>query len=514
MKEYFEKYRSRIILMGLFVFLIHGSKLHSGIIGIDTEDIIHIQGDFYGGWLNTGRQGLYALKWLMNSLCFQPYMAGLFTLVFAVLAVSAFFLLWDNIIGKCTSIWAWMAGGLLLIAHPVITEQFYFTLQSVEICIGLLMSVVALYCIGRYKDTMKLRWLVISTCLLVFTFSLYQAFVVIFIFGTVSIMFLNGIRQLQSKTELTVKKILKDITPYVGVFLVAFLINTIVTKLFFSASDYLGGQILWGKFDIMDNFRAIVGHVVKVLTGYETVHYHFSFGLLCIFTVCLAMIIGVSFWKVKKKKGTIAVLFFYVIALFATPFLMTLVCGGAPAIRSQLVLPLITGFLAYFVISVLEEQKGKAGKVALVGAGVICVLGIWGETSTTMTLYYTDEMRYEQDEALGRELITAIDRVVGEQDLPVAVIGQRPFQGNHACTTGEIIGKSFFDHDVEVEPQYYWSTRRILGFLHILGADYAQADRGRFAEILGFSVNMPVWPAEDSIQVYDGMVVVKLSNVE
>ena len=82
MKEYFEKYSSRILLMGLFVFLIHGAKLHSGIVGIDTEDIIHIQNDFYGGWLNTGRQGLWFLKWITNSLNFQPYMAGLLTIIF------------------------------------------------------------------------------------------------------------------------------------------------------------------------------------------------------------------------------------------------------------------------------------------------------------------------------------------------------------------------------------------------------------------------------------------------
>lgn len=521
MKEYFEKYRSRIILMGLFVFLIHGSKLHSGIIGIDTEDLIHIQEDFYGGWLNTGRQGLYALKWLMNSLNFNPFMAGLMTLVFFTAAVSAFFLLWDKVTGRESKVWAWAAGALFLTAHPVITEQFYFTLQSVEICIGLLSTVVVLYLITGFRETGGIWRLLLGLGLLVLNFSVYQAFVVIFIFGAVSVLFAESFTRIKAEADITAGSLLKALIPYLGVFLCAFGVNSLITKLFFSVSDYLGGQILWGKFDVMDNFRAIVGHVLKVLTGYEGIHYHFSFGLLCIMIFWLTVLCCIRFGRKRRRKGVVAVVLFYLAALFVSPFLMTLVCGGAPVIRSQLVLPLITGFMAYLVVSqvsgeVSENCKNKraAQKICLVLTAIVCIVGIWSQTSTTMSLYYTDEMRFEQDVALGRELITEIDRVRGKFELPVAVVGSKSFSANHACVTGEIIGKSFFEHDVEVEPRYYWSTRRIIGFLHVLGADYDQADSRKFADVVNYSKDMPVWPAEGSIQLYDSMVVVKLSEVE
>ncbi len=521
MKEYFEKYRSRIVLMGLFVFLIHGAKLHSGIIGIDSEDLIHIQNDFYGGWLNTGRQGLYVMKWLTDSLNFQPFMAGLMTLVFLAVAVSAFFLLWDKITQKTSTVMAWIAGGLFLIAHPILTEQLYFTLQSVEICIGFITTAVVLFFITKFREVGGFWRLVLGCLLLLLNFSVYQAFVVVFIFGTISVLLAESVTRLQSEEELSAGALLKGMIPYLGVFLVAFIINSVITKLFFSVSDYLNGQILWGKFDIMDNFRAIVGHVVKALTGYEGIHYHFSFGLLCIMILGLVVRVSVRYGCRTKKKSVVAVVLFYLAALFVTPFLMTLVCGGAPVIRSQLVLPLITGFLAYLVIVLLAEETAEVEqnrvllrKICPTFVVLICVVGIWHQTSTTMSLYYTDEMRYEQDAYLGRELITEIDKVRGQYNLPVAVVGRKPFSGNHACVTGEIIGKSFFDHDVEVEPKYYWSTRRILGFFHVLGADYEQADRSKFSDVVNYSKNMPVWPAEGSIQLYDSMVVVKLSEVE
>lgn len=514
MKEYFEKYRSRIVLMGLLVFLVHGAKLHSGIVGIDTEDLIHIQKDFYGGWLNTGRQGLYVLKWLMDSLNFQPYMAGLMTLVFLTAAVSAFFLLWDKITGKMASVAAWMAGGLFVIAHPILTEQLYFSLQSVEIAIGLLNTVVVLYLITRFRQVGRFWRLGVSCLLLILNFSIYQAFVVVFIFGTVSVLLLDAITRLKPENKVSAVTLLKEMIPYVGVFLVAFLVNSVITKLFFSVSNYLNAQILWGKFDVMDNFRAIAGHVLKALTGYEGIHYHFSFGVLCLVVCGFLVKRCVRQGQMKKQKSVVMVVFFYLAALLICPFLMTLLCGGAPVIRSQLVLPLITGFLAYLVIHLLAEEFTRVKKVCQIIVAFVCVLGIWHQTATTMSLYYTDEVRYEQDVSLGRELITEIDRVRGPYKLPVAVVGNKPFSGNNACVTGEIMGTSFFDHDVDVQLQYYWSTRRIIGFFHVLGADYEQAAQSKFPDVVNYSKNMPVWPAEGSVQLYDSMVIVKLSETE
>lgn len=543
MKEYLKKYRNRMILMGIFAFLIHGAKLNSEIIGIDTEDLIHLQGDFYGGWQNTGRQGLIALKWLTDSLTFRPYLAGTFTLVLFGLSASAFFLLWDKVIEKkiyrhneteeqrgIRKWLPWVAGGLFLMSHPVITEQFYFTLQSVEICIGMLLTAVVLYLVTDFRKNGRIWKVIIGALILLLPFSIYQIFVVLFIFGTVSILLLEGLANLKGNEDVTAGKLLIGIIPYLSVFLTSFVVNTVITKLFFSSSDYLDGQILWGKAAITDNLRTIAGHVVRAMTGYQSVHYHFSFGLLCVMAIILILLL--CFRYGKGKKGIVCVTLFYLAALLVTPFLMTLICGGAPAVRSQLVLPFLTGFLAYLNVTLVmtwravsadasvqkeKNEKQEHGTGKLQGAvttfvAAICVVGIWGQIQTTMSLYYTDRMRYDQDAFLGRALITEIERVTGGEKMPVAVFGKIPFSGNNVCIEGEIIGKSFFDYDTEVEPKYYWSTRRILGFLHTLGADYPQVARERFGNAKIESDCMPAWPAEGSVQIRDRMLVIKLGE--
>lgn len=191
--------------------------------------------------------------------------------------------------------------------------------------------------------------------------------------------------------------------------------------------------------------------------------------------------------------------------------------------RSQLVLPAITGFLAYLDTGICcelwEEKKnpGSARKLPLAASVVltaVCVAGAWHQTQTTQSLYYTERCCYEQDAALGRALITRLEQVQGGENLPVVVIGSRSFSGNNACVIGEMIGKSFFEHDADVEPVFFWSTRRILGFLHTLGADYRQVDAERIPEAMEYSTYMPEWPAENSVQIHEGMIVVKLSHFE
>jgi len=497
-------------------FLIHGTKYASSVIGIDTEDLIHIQGDFYGGWLNTGRQGLVFLKQIMGAMNFNPYFSGLLTLLFLGAATVSFFLLWDKADGGTTHATVPAVAGVLLlwISHPIITEQLYFSLQSAEICAGILLTAVSLYQVFRLTETKKKSRLIVSCLIQVLVFSIYQAFVPLFIFGAISIIILQS-RQYMRQEEVAVDRLLLLPVPYLIVFLSGFLVNTIITGLFFQKSDYLYEQILWGRFAPIDNLRAITGHILKAFFGMGTPHYHVSYGILCLLS--LLCLFRCFICSPKRKKSVYVVLIFYFAAWMLTPFLMTLLCGGAPVIRSQLVLPANTAFLAYFVLGeageirmISEENRWK--RIPVILGFAVCVFGVYRQTSVTERFYYTEQVRFDQDEALGRMLINRIDKLLLEEKLPVCVIGRKPFVGNHACLTGEIIGKSMFDHDVEVEPMYYWSTRRVLGFLHVLGGDYEEADMGRFQDAVSYSASMPVWPHEDSVQRYDGMIIIKLSE--
>lgn len=516
--ECIRKYRGHFLMIGLFVLLLHSAKLNSNVIGIDTEDLMHLGRDFYGGWLTTGRQGLVFLKYILGNFSFNPYFTGGMTLILLTLSVSAFLFLWDHVSGRDVKggygFMAWILGSLLWVSHPVLVEQLYFSLQSMEICLCFVLTAGALYLSFLWVDGRKRRGHVImfaaAAALLLITFSSYQIFVVLYIFGVVSLLLLQSLTALGKGQALSAKALWKKAGLYAVLFLAAFAVNMAVTKLFFSTSNYLQQQILWGEIDFIDNMRNIYHHIRQALTGADSVFYHWSYGLLCAASFLLLLTL---LWQYRKQgKGSLLTLLFLYLALMVMPFLMTIIMGGIPAVRSQLVLPVMTAFLAYLDIVLLCRIAGLREKVvgaAAVALVLVCGAGSLEQARMTGALYYTDRCRYEQDVAVARQLIRELDRI-NYWNLPVAVVGKLEFKPNNACVQGEIIGCSFFDYDTEVEPLNYWSTRRILGFFHTLGADYEQLHIDRMDEALECSTYMATWPEYNCIEIWDDFVVIRL----
>lgn len=541
------------LLIAFFVLLVHGSRLSSQVIGIDTEDIIRLQGDFYEGWLISGRQGLVLLKRLLGNYQFNPYYTGAMTLLLLWGAVIAFIKIWelsleskpcrDGEIQKLTN-YAWLTGAFLWISHPVLAEQFYFTLQSMEICVGFLLTAGAVYLImcavGRHRDGHTvweedqsnspgrpgeqgyltgrriILWLA-GTLLAMLTFTIYQAFVVFFIFGALSVLLLDVQRAIWSGERLRCRQFIGRILPWAASFFLAFAGGSLVGTVLCGKGDYLTSQIQWGEVTFRQNILRILKHIADVLTGYSSVYFHFVFGFLCLSSFLLSL---VFLWK-KCKSIWLGILWMcLLLALMSTPFWMTILCGGAPVIRSQLILPAVTGYLAYYTLRLfvllLSEHEGSCGKEKMLFWAVtaVCVTGIFGQSQVTLRLYYTDACRYEQDAALGRELILAVEKEAQGERYPVVTIGSRPFSPNNACLVGETIGHSFFDHDTQVEPSMYWSSRRVIGFFHTLGFNAAHATPEMTWQAIENSKEMPVWPEDGSVRLVDGVIIIKLSNPE
>lgn len=511
MKEYLGKYKGGMLFVCLVVFLIHGSKLNSAIVGIDTEDLIHLQNEFYGGWLATGRQGLVFLKWLMGAMEFNPYFAGLMTLIFLAAGTTAFLFLWSRESGQGCGV-LWMSCAFLWLSHPVLVEQFYFSLQSAEICIGMLITAAALWMVRRASEMRRMRYNAAAVILLLVSFSIYQIFVVMFIFGAVSLLLLKTLCGDGKKSAYNIS----EIFPYAGVFIAAFVSNSLITAAFFNKSNYLNGQVKWGNIPVRECVYCIAMHVRDVLTGQNSIFYGKTLGILLLFGLVLVFFL-------MGKYGFR--LMFYYVSLTVTPFLMTLVCADAPVIRSQLVLPALTGFLAYLDIYMLskirtaypnqnmgETKNHICMRMAYVLIIFISVVGGLAQMQMSLRLYYTDACRYEEDVAIARAIIKELEPLIGSDETPVAVVGSRSFKGNNACVKGEMIGRSIFEHDVDLEPQYYWSTRRVIGFFHTLGYDCEQLYYKNMPYACEFAEDMDVWPGKRSVAHAGDMVVIKLSE--
>ena len=126
-----------------------------------------------------------------------------------------------------------------------------------------------------------------------------------------------------------------------------------MTKLFFSGSGYLNGQVLWGQESVGACLFNIGKHMLKVLLGTQ-IYYAKTFGVY--FLLLVFFCAGLLLHHKEKKGKYLGVI--VLILLFLAPFLLTIICGGEPVVRSQLVLPFTLSFMAYalFLFEIKKER--------------------------------------------------------------------------------------------------------------------------------------------------------------
>lgn len=487
-----------VLLLALFS---HGTMLLGGSIGIDTEDIIALQNAFYEGWLSVGRQGLVFLKWLFGTSIFNPQLAGVMTLLFLTAACMLWTGLFSCISGKSSPLAAFIFS-VLLIVSPLITEQVYFKLQSMEVTFGFCLMAVSLLFVywAAITKVRKKKYLFLlgSVLLNIILFSLYQVMVPLFLFGASACFFLYCFFQEDASVEI-IKKL--GIL-YLVAFFAGFVLNQMLTVAWFSGeTDYLTTQVRWFTQSFIDSLINICRHVKVVLLG-EGVYYSKFYPLGCLFLIGIVLYRGRDNKNKAAYRGSVVGL----LMTIAAPFYMTVLCAGEPVRRSQMVMPFALAFVAYVLIL---QERGNKRTVLL----ILCIITGYVQLSNTMRLNYTDSVRYESDVRTAYALMEDLNQL-GEKAhaYPIIFIGKRPAELNNSCVVGETIGSSFFEQDAEVEPRGFYSTRRMIHFMHVLGGDYHRGNEAQAIKAAEYSKHMTIWPMEGSIVLQDECIIVKLSD--
>lgn len=504
-----------ILLLFLFTCLVHGDKLSSINHGIDTEKIIYEEEKLYSSWLGIGRQSLILLKWLLGQLHYNPYFAGILTLCFLVAGITLFLFLFSYVKGASgvesgsrVRYFSSCAFGMLVIAHPVLTEQMYFSLQGAEVMLALILCAVSLFCAFRWAMGCGWLWFFYGFLLLFPALGVYQAFVPLFLFGIIAVgcLYANPVGK---------KRSFRDeffcILRLFLVFLAAFTVNQLLFLFFSSGSGYLTQQLSWRNGELIPGILRIASHIRDVFGGrgifYSGMFFWLSLGL---FVFWMLLCFGRHKWGMGLWK--LSLLF----ALYASPFYLTVFMGERPVIRGQLVLPFVTGFMAY-LWGLFAEKPAFSKIPAFVlkwGLFLICFLAVWKETDITCRLYYTDAIRYQEDLSLAEHLKQDIARLTGTCDFKgtVVFIGQRKANTNCACILGDVMGQSLFAWDTYVEPANFYSSSRIIGFMSCVGAGYRAPNMEEAKAASKKAAALSCYPANDSMLYQNGMVIVKLSE--
>lgn len=496
--SYLKDNRWWLLLSSALLLLVWEPWLSDTAPKIDTEVLINTPKSLYN-WLDIGRQGGILTRYLLGVQWFNPYMATLCGyLLLCVAGILYGYLFWRA--GRkgqrlCAIF------GLLCFSAPIMTEQFYFQLQVLEIACGYILCALAvgMSFVAVLKKS-KPSWVISIVCA-IWSFSTYQAFVFVYVAVVIScfILLYQRWENHKTKTDICYGKL---VTMLIVGFFAAFLINILITEVFFSSgADYLEGQIAWTSQSAKACILTVVRHFIYGFLGNRPFFTYF-YGMIATALLGLTLI-----WLAREKGLPVWELYVAaIIGLQCVPFLLTLVMGNIPAVRTQLAYPMVLACDVLILATYLPKKQTSKMMVFVVTA-LIC----WTQISMTRRLLYTDEIRAQEDLRVAEQIAERIS-MTASVDKPVAFVGVYRNSLNGAVQRGELIGRSLFDMTSEVVPHYFWSGDRAANVLLASGFDFRAASQEQVLEARKLSQVMPRWPAKGSIVDAGEFVIVKLSE--
>lgn len=355
MKTFINVHKKAIILNVIVVFVCYVHMIFSMNMGIDTEIMISNGPEMLKSWTWIGRHGLVLTKTLLNLRVYNPYFAG-------IIFLAAFMAL-----GIFTAFYCWLAAGkndrypyglflALFSTCPVWMMQFYFALQRMEVVLGLVYTLISVFCFNQFvfyqkKNIYLLAYLVFG----VWGFCSYQGNVMFYIGLCVMFLILDFAEHYQQKQWQDYSRMILKLT---GGFLVIYLVNMVIIRLFFGQGVYLREQVAWGKVGISEIIYRICAHVHHILF-FRGTWFRSAYPLACL---CVAAVFIMFCQKKEMKKGMKGILFLAMAGLLITPVLLTIYIGNIPVPRSQFALQLISAFACMFACGIWKMDEDRKVK--------------------------------------------------------------------------------------------------------------------------------------------------------
>ena len=519
-----------ILAVSVTLFFTYGIKLFWYSIGIDTDLFMADKASFLKWHIQTGRFGLALLSKLWYIKEFNPF--TVFFMVFCI--IWLFTISWCYIIaifyrdtGRNNKL---IPFALVFMTTSVWAEMVYFIFMAMEtaLIVGLCPYVIYFLYKG-FLDNEKSK-ILCASILLVFMTSVYQAIVPMFCCGVFACFVLLQ-EQTNYEPQVYRNLCLKLFITLVGAMAVYFFIDRIIFPVFFhiEKSDYVDNMNKWGQVPVRQNiinillfgYTITIGHplvqsMVKPIiasyarTGMQAAEAiannasRFSGNILLLPITILFLVKIITVVRKAIPSGRKLLYMFAGIGISLCIILLAIMGGNRPPLRSLYALPLAFAFMIFYL---LMSYKKKAASVIT----CLALLAAVYQAQITAQLFYSDQVRYNEDVRLASDLNNLITQVQPDNEkLPVALIGKHQmasiFRTNFL--QGEVIGHSVYEWANEPSS----TTGRGLAFMKSLGFYYDMPDEDCIEQAFQEALLMPAYPDPDCVKRMRNFIVVRISD--
>lgn len=499
-----KQHKGVIGVLCLVLLFLYGVRIFYYDFSIDSEAALSSQQELLNSWLTINRFGLVFTKKIFFMNIFVPYVSNF--LMILSLGFSAFFF------DFCVQEWIgndrrfrlfFYLFPVACVSAPCLAEQFFFSLQSFEIAWAWMLCTYSVYCFSRWLFFREsFLWIVPSLICIVWALGSYQAFAGLFI-SMALVSFLLYYQNPSASLNGRYPWLLCCIK-YIVFFCISLLLYVLAGKairLYYGipATDYVNSMFLWKTIGVREGLNNIKTELLRIYRGNWSVFFHCMFTPSMLICSLLFLVRGYR----KQTKG-FPLYVAAVLLLGLSPVFLSLVSGSTQVLRSQLSYVFV---FAFFLAGITTFSR-KSLAIFFCLAGVIVSLR-QGQSLTQ--LFHTAFVVYNQDKALASSVWERLSQTAADQSLenfPVVFVGSRSAELTDGAQRGEMIGISFFEWDAA---SYCGSTGRIIGFCDTLGYQMEMPTPEQAALAQEYAASMPAWPATGSVQVSDGVMIVKLS---
>lgn len=509
-------HRLEMAVILVFSFLVFGIRLLYHDVGIDSEVAFNNVNQYNLVWCRTGRYGLVLSKKLFGFGYAVPFASNFLMVLFLNLAVLLVAFLTDRWSrGTVDARRFYLVFSALFLSSLILAEQMYFTLQSMEIAWAFVCCALAAYfaartvfdspcALGEYPG-LWLRHVCGCGCpaliFLIWALATYQAFALVYIITILFSYLLIYSSEGERSFFFWFAAGAKQLILFMGGLLGWQLIGKVITH-FYGSLEYTSNMILW-KIDPAACVMAVRKAVVQMYTG--GADYYQVLFLPVLLLGCAVMLVRAL--RVRGR-GIYCFLTAMVLYILSPAFLFVIMGYGGP-MRSRFYYSLAAALAFGYLAGVLRERWIKTAFL------LVCTICAWKQVGLSCARQEAAHLAWEADQHLMNRIAGAMEETAGKRlsDVPVVFVGKLAPDLPEGIFAGEVTGRSFFEWDAS----YYGAggNQRIIGLAGVMGIQLKAADEEqREAAVDYASEQMPPWPAKDSVQMRDGVLIVKLSSPE
>ena len=409
--------------------------------------------------------------------------------------------------------------GMIMVVSPCLTATMLYVYTSVAYCVNMLLAILAIWFIYKFKY--KKIGIVISALCFMFSLSIYQSYMGV----TVGLCIMLSIIELL-KDNSKIKDVFINIGKTVLAVLSGGILYYILTMLILNLTGidmatYKGAESFGIKeifaslgTNILNTYKNFVEFFFKDVIVYNTNYRRDIWYILFFIGFIVTFIAKLAILKVETKKEKIFKIVLASLMVLLMPIglnIINIIAVGTEiyaltATQMILVIP--------FVLALVESLEILNSIKWIILISCMCICGTYYLSDSAS--YSALKLTYNQAYSSTMRVFDRIETTPGyEKDMPLllaGIIGNNNYPRTmnlYGYTIGELANNTVF------HGTYGGQIGTWINYVRVFfGLDIQMCDPDTYYRIVTGEdyKDMEMFPAEDSIRIIDGVVVVKLSE--